>query len=742
MNRLNHRLAQLSMVCALVMGMYAIANAQSSCAHQLDLRSLNTGQYHHNHLKLSFPEPIVLSLADLPIIFSPNREYEIILWIKHPTYEGGGISMSLSGANNAFRMIDDQALKEGIYRIPLGYDPQFTHLQIHWGEQCQAGQIELLFWGIQERGCTAFSFGEGVPQPKLWLNPDGPYGPANSLQMPQIGAEVHQWHNLAPDMLMSEQSQLGQRPRLQEAPDVLPHQSFLEFDGINDVLEVDWGGALPQSDFSQFVVFRNRNEFGTLVALTDTPLFNAPFHQSEMGFRYGHLIHRLNLNGQNTYAQSYFKVDDEHFHIGLVQVPDTSFRSLWMDGSYVGANPTNNYADFLSHILIGGQANYGYLEGDIAEIILFDQSLTTEQIEKVQTYLSFKYQIPLERNFRLANDDTLNLRMPYTNKIGSLGIDSRQLLHRTVGFSTYRDARLSVFAPEAQDGAHLLWADDGLAMELSADFGARTNNRLARSWRFWQVTDHTGQLRLRLEGFPEGLQSILIHPTDPALPNDENLIALPLEQAEDGSYQVWLKLGAHAFVSFSNERSPLLEVEWAGFDAKIEVPYLQIAWATMRERYTDEFVLERSLDGLLYQPVAKREAAFRADSVRHYLYIDQDVANIDVDRLHYRLKVIDPNGVFVYSPRLEVAVPNLKEMYLDVAVIADDQLQVNYLYRGDRVLQAKIINQKGQTVRQYQYGKGPIQANAAYDLSDLPSGIYSLRLYAGSTRKLKRFVLP
>ncbi|MEL6593424.1 MAG: hypothetical protein AAFQ68_25215, partial [Bacteroidota bacterium] len=505
---------------------------------------------------------------------------------------------------------------------------------------------------------------------------------------------------------------------------------------------VDWGGALPQSDFSQFVVFRNRNEFGTLVALTDTPLFNAPFHQSETGFRYGHLIHRINLNGQNTYAQSYFKVDDERFHIGLVQVPDTSFRSLWMDGSYVGANPTNNYADFLSHILIGGQANYGYLEGDIAEIILFDQSLTTEQIEKVQTYLSFKYQIPLERSFRLANDDTLSLQMPYTNKVGSIGLDSRQLLHRTEGFSRYRDARLRVLTTEAKDGAHLLWADDALAMELTADFGARSNNRLARSWRFWQGENLSGQVQLRLEGFPEGLQSVLLHPTDPALPNDDNLLALPLKQSDDGSYQVWLDLGSQAFVSFSNERSPLLDVQWAGFDAKVEVPYLQISWATMRERYTDEFVLERSLDGLLYQPVARREAAFRSDSVAHYQYIDQDVANIESDRLHYRIKVIDPNGVFVYSPRLEVNVPSLKEMYLDVAVLPGDLLQLNYLYRGQRNLQAKIINQKGQTVREYQYGKGPLQAVPVYDLRDLPSGIYSLSLNAGLTRKVRRFVLP
>ncbi|MEL7340906.1 MAG: hypothetical protein AAGM67_10500, partial [Bacteroidota bacterium] len=357
-------------------------------------------------------------------------------------------------------------------------------------------------------------------------------------------------------------------------------------------------------------------------------------------------------------------------------------------------------------------------------------------------YLAFKYQIPLERSFRLANDDTLGIELPFVNKVGSIGIDAQQLLHRTAGHSVYRDARLSITAPQAKNGAHLLWADDEQPMSLTADFGARKNNRVARTWRFWQAGDEAGTIQLRLEGFPEGLQTILLHPGDPALPNDENLRVLPLQTLDDGSYQVMIDPGEEAFVSFSSERSPLLEVEWAGFDARLDAPYLQISWATLHERYIDHFVLERSIDGLSYQPIAEREAAFRSDVVMYYEYVDQDIADIEVGRLHYRLKVVDPNGVFVYSPRLEVALPRLKEMYLDIALLSEDALQLNYLYRGKNTLTAQLINQQAQVVRAYQFGAGPLQSSITLDLSNLPQGIYTLRLEAGSSSKIKRFVRP
>ncbi|MEL7535318.1 MAG: hypothetical protein AAFN10_28740, partial [Bacteroidota bacterium] len=549
-----------------------------------------------------------------------------------------------------------------------------------------------MFIGLQEKHCPVFNLGELATPPSLWLNPNGPFGPEASLEMPINGQETAKWRSLSDDLVIAEQVQSLQQPTLTLSPTYLNGQPYLHFDGFNDMMSIDWGSALPQSGFSQFVVFRTKNDYGTLIAQADTPLYNASIHQSETGFRYGHMIHRLNLNGQNTYAQSYFKIDDQKFHIGLVHVPDSSFRSVWLDGLYVGANPTNAHNDFLSHLLIGGQANYGYFDGDIAEIMLFDRSLGPKEIEYIHTYLSLKYQIPLEGTvYRFTNGDSTVYQPGFVNKVGSIGVNSTQFLHRTDGFSLYRDAKMSVSATNLPDPAQLLWADNGQELRLSADIYPRSNNRLAKIWHFWQTRDQAEEVVLELEGFPLGLQSMIVHPSKASLDVDELIEVYLLENLGEGHYRVSFNPTEHNYLSFSSEVSPLMDVQWSGFDGLVDAPVIELSWATLRERYTASFVLERSFDGLLYQPIAKVDAAFNSDIEKRYTFQDREIAQFNSSVIHYRLKVLDPNGGFIYSPRLELRLPNFRDLYFDLSVLPGRTLKLNFFHKSESSLQGRLI---------------------------------------------------
>ncbi|MEM6342433.1 MAG: hypothetical protein AAF927_01085 [Bacteroidota bacterium] len=454
------------------------------------------------------------------------------------------------------------------------------------------------------------------------------------------------------------------------------------------------------------------------------------------------MIHRLNLNGQNTYAQSYFKIDDQKFHIGLVQVPDSSFRSVWLDGQYVGANPTNAHNDFLSHLLIGGQANYGYLDGDIAEILFFDRSLGPQEIEYIHTYLSLKYQIPLEGTiYRFANGDSSVYDPGFVNKVGSVGVNSAQFLHRVAGFSLYRDAKMSVASENLPDQSQLLWADNGRELSLIADIFPRKNNRLAKTWHFWQTQDKATDAVLDLEGFPTGLKTMIVHPDDPNLPVDESIEVYPLEQLGNGQYRVRFDPSLHNYLSFSSEVSPLMDVQWSGFDGLVDAPVIDLSWATLRERYTESFVVERSFDGLIYQPLGKVDASFYSDIERRYTFQDREIAQLSSAVIHYRLKVIDPNGGFIYSPRLELQLPSFRDLYFDLSVLPDRSLLIDYFHKSETLLQGRLIAQNGQLIKQFSLGQGPAQQQIRLELSHLPLGIYSLELYDETLREVKRFML-
>lgn len=740
MNRLYQKLAQVFFTSVLVMGMISIANAQS-CNHRFDLSSLSAGIFRQNHLELNFPEAIVMPLAEMDLNLSAQSDYELLIWIKEAEYLGGGLSLSLSGTSSLVKLIDNESLSAGIYRIDFPYHPDYSHLQLHWDDNCSQGQIQLLFLGIQEKACTVFQLGNQVDAPSLWLNPDGPYGPAGSLQMPENASLAKQWRNLGSNSLLASQNDNLASPQLIRDTTYLNGQAYLQFDGTNDMMSVDWGSALPQSGFSQFVVFRTNTEYGTLIAQTDTPAYHSNLHQSETGFRFGHMIHRLNLNGQNTYAQSYFKIDDQKFHIGLVQVPDSSFRSLWLDGRYVGANPTYNHNDFLSHLLIGGQSNYGYFNGDIAEILFFENSLSTEAIEQIYSYLSLKYQIPLESQYRFAQGDTTIHEPAFSNKIGSIGVELSQFLHRTEGFSQYRDAKLIVSAKDMPDQSQLLWGSDAKEISLTGHVSPRLNNRLARTWKFWQANDRVDDVKLLLEGFPSGLRTMMMHPSDPNLPVDSLVQTYPLEALGDGKYSVSFQPGLNAYVSFSSEASPLLDVQWSGFDGEVDAPSVELFWSTLRERYVESFVLERSFDGLLYQPIAKFNGAYRSDTEQYYSYLDRDIARLSSNVIHYRLKVVDPNGNFVYSPRLELKLPVFRDLYFDLSVLPSNQLRIDYFHKKDSPLQGRLLGQNGQVLYSFAIAVGPSQSEVVLDLSHLTAGIYSLELFDEDLREIRRFLL-
>ena len=92
-------------------------------------------------------------------------------------------------------------------------------------------------------------------------------------------------------------------------------------------------------------------------------------------------------------------------------------------------------------------------------------------------------------------------------------------------------------------------------------------------------------------------------------------------------------------------------VELISFEAQVMNEEVQLSWATASEVNNDFFTIERSTDGLSFQPIAYVQGAGNSERVTQYQQVD---ANPLGGKMVYRLKQTDFDGQFSYSQAIEV----------------------------------------------------------------------------------------
>lgn len=89
-----------------------------------------------------------------------------------------------------------------------------------------------------------------------------------------------------------------------------------------------------------------------------------------------------------------------------------------------------------------------------------------------------------------------------------------------------------------------------------------------------------------------------------------------------------------------------------------EKSMIALTWATASEWNNDYFVVERSEDAKVFDEVARIDGAGLTRSKQYYSYNDRRALP---GTLYYRLKQVDFDGTFAYSPTIEVKDPALFE---------------------------------------------------------------------------------
>ena len=141
---------------------------------------------------------------------------------------------------------------------------------------------------------------------------------------------------------------------------------------------------------------------------------------------------------------------------------------------------------------------------------------------------------------------------------------------------------------------------------------------------------------------------------------------------------------------------------------------------------TDRFIVERSLDGTNFQAIGSRPAAGISNTLRRYDLLDENVIDLGVQRLWYRLVEIDLDAnQVVFDPKL-LTLPNGEPQLVVYPNPAQDQVEIAFLDFGNQDLQVTCYNHLGQHVFSTKVMIDGERTIKTLDLANMSQGIYQL----------------
>ncbi|TNE56196.1 MAG: T9SS type A sorting domain-containing protein [Bacteroidetes bacterium] len=178
----------------------------------------------------------------------------------------------------------------------------------------------------------------------------------------------------------------------------------------------------------------------------------------------------------------------------------------------------------------------------------------------------------------------------------------------------------------------------------------------------------------------------------------------------------------------------ILPIELTDFQAvATQNGYNRLSWNTQSENNSDYIELEKSLDGTTFSPIQRISAAGNSSQTNSYLAYDasEDASNT----VYYRLKLVDLNGTYFYSPIRAINGSSEKAFKIYPNPTTDGLLNIDLQDPGSfdhlevRDLQGRLLFQQSTH----------FSATQKMDLSELPRGMYLL-LAVGTFKTLeKRF---
>ncbi len=184
-----------------------------------------------------------------------------------------------------------------------------------------------------------------------------------------------------------------------------------------------------------------------------------------------------------------------------------------------------------------------------------------------------------------------------------------------------------------------------------------------------------------------------------------------------------------------NGVAPLV-IKLLEFDAyRYEDRSAKLSWTAIVDEESDFFDIERSTDGISWALVSSQPILIKNKDINNFYYTDKEVYSPegDVKLFYYRLRMVNTDGSYSYSPIREVRFDARSVSREGVAKVFPNPVNqvMNVSLPGNMedysTLEMALTKSTGQSVLHEKYEED-LPGSLSYDVSALPAGTYFLRL--------------
>lgn len=196
------------------------------------------------------------------------------------------------------------------------------------------------------------------------------------------------------------------------------------------------------------------------------------------------------------------------------------------------------------------------------------------------------------------------------------------------------------------------------------------------------------------------------------------------------------------YFNWGGNNNPL-PVELTSFNAAMRNGLVDLKWETATEVNNYGFEVERKTASADWSKIGFVEGHGSTNSPKYYSYSDKPEGT---GKIAYRLKQIDNDGQFEYSPEVEVLVDNLPNGFVleqNYPNPFNPETSIRFALKEDTKATLKVYNSLGAEIATL--FDGTAEAGRYYDVkfggSELASGFYIYKLVAGEYVSVKKMLL-
>lgn len=175
-----------------------------------------------------------------------------------------------------------------------------------------------------------------------------------------------------------------------------------------------------------------------------------------------------------------------------------------------------------------------------------------------------------------------------------------------------------------------------------------------------------------------------------------------------------------------------LPITLVSFDAKLSNGETQITWITASEVNNDYFTVERTADGITFEPIATIDGAGNSNQKLSYGTIDKNPLS---GTSYYRLKQTDYDGSYKYSNL--VAINNYSDEASEIALYPNPNQGKFTIASNSEYTNIQICNVFGSIMMEQK----PTSLKTIIDATNLPNGIYFVKIISGDKSATEKMTI-